>query len=70
MGMRMGTTTPDHVRGSLSAQPVPTERPGSSQQPPPQQLYCTEAIDLDSGKDLIYSGNLSSKYLPWRNKPV
>lgn len=28
------------------------------------------AVYLDHGTDLIYSENLSSKDVPWRNKPV
>lgn len=57
----------------MRMQGVPASSPfpmGSSRQESSEQLYCTEAIYLDPRKDLIYSGNLSSKDLPWRKEPV
>ncbi|CAN8200785.1 unnamed protein product [Coccothraustes coccothraustes] len=43
--------------------------PAADQPPLPAQLRGTGAVYPDPRKDLISSGNLSSKYLPRRNKP-
>lgn len=58
-----------HPGGSALQRVTGHKGPGAEWGRPCSAVRLT-AIYLDHGADLIYSGNLSSKDVPWRNKPV